>query len=48
MLLHSCLGTGVPGHSAGDVGTFVVGIIPNVNARVIEAETKSCQDISHF
>ena len=37
-----CLGTGVPKHSAGGVGTFVrsymVRIIRNVHARVTEAE----------
>jgi len=39
--LHFCLGTGVPRHSAGGVGTYVVRIIHNEHARVMEAENSA-------
>jgi len=42
VLLHFCLGTGVPRHNAGGIGTFlhmnVVPIICNAHARVMEEE----------
>jgi len=33
-----CLGTGVPRHSAGGVGTYVVRIVHNAHVKVMEAE----------